>query len=313
MEMKQSVLRWLMESDPAIRWQVLRDLLDAEPEAVRTERSRVARTGWGADLLAQQTERGEWQGDNLSLLRTTHCLVLLRDLGVSPQDPAVQTAVKRVADHLRWEYHGGNPFFEGEVEPCMNAKVLAVGSYFGIRCDRVLECLLGEQLVDGGWNCDAPLGQRSSFHTTIVVLEALLEHETAFGAIADTAAARARGEEYLLERRLLRRLSTGEIIERAWTRFHFPPQWHYDVLRGLEYFRTASRQPEERMNEAIDIVWQRRHQNGRWPLVKPWPDDLLHFDMETQVGAASRWSTLRALRVLRWAEGDGAQFTSPRD
>ncbi len=304
----QSTITWLMDADPAIRWQVLRDLLDADPAAVQAERAQVAHTGWGAQLLSQQTERGDWQGDDLSLLRTIHCVVLLMDLGVDPMDRLVQTMLERVST-LRWEYHGRRLFFDGEVEPCMNAKVLATGSYFGIRCEQVLQRLLGEQLADGGWNCDAPPSTRSSFHTTIAVLEGLLRYEKAFGGSADTQSARQRGEEYLLERRLLYRLSTGEIIDKAWTRFHFPPSWHYDALRGLEYMRAAGRKPEARVEEAIGFVRLRRHQNGRWPLVKPYKDDLLKFDMETQVGAASRWNTLRAMRVLRWHESGSQTLT----
>ena len=301
MQVRPSVLKWLLSSEPSIRWQTLRDLADADAETVHRERAQVAETGWGAELLSQQTEQGAWQGDDLSLLRTIHCVVMLKDLGVDPHHAKVQSMLDKVAS-TKWEYHGSRAFFDGEVEPCMNGKVLTAGSYFGIKCDEVLARLLSEQLADGGWNCDAPPSVRSSFHTTICILEGLQEYEKAFGASSDTTNARARAEEFLLERKLYRRLSTGEVIDKTWTRFHFPPTWHYDLLRGLDYFRAAGSKPDPRIQEAIDVVQMRRHQNGRWPLVKPYKDDLLRFDMETQVGAASRWNTLRALRVLKWSE-----------
>lgn len=297
--MKVSVLNWLLDSDPAIRWQALLDLAEADSVAVVTERAKVAECGWGAELLAQQTEQGSWQGDDLSLLRTLHCLVLLKDMGVDPDSQRVRTMVVRVDQNLRWEWHGNRPFFSGEVEPCINGEVLAVGSYFGINCSVVLARLLGEQLEDGGWNCDAPASTRSSFHTTIAVLEGILAHERSFGATPATLAARGRAEEYLLQRQLFRRLSTGAVIDDEWTRPHFPSTWHYDIVRGLEYFRVANRPFDNRMQQALDLVQLRRHQNGRWPLAKPYQDDRLKFEMETKVGSASRWNTLRAMRVLR--------------
>ncbi len=297
--MRVSILKWLLDSDPSIRWQVLRDLAGADSATVANERSRVGDSGWGAELLAQQTVEGSWQGDDPTLLRTTHCLVLLKDMGVDPEERRVRTMITKVAQNLRWEWHGGRAFFQGEVEPCINGKVVTIGSYFGINCSALLERLLGEQLDDGGWNCEAPASSRSSFHTTIAVLEGVLAHEQAFGITTATAEARKRAEEYLLQRQLCHRLSTGEIIDKEWTRLHFPPTWHYDILRGLDYFRIAGRELDDRMQEAIDFVKQRRHQNGRWPLTKPYKDDLLKFDMETKVGAASRWNTLRALRVLK--------------
>lgn len=296
---RKSVLSWLLDSDPSIRWQVLQDLVKAEEAIVQIERNKVAESGWGAELLSQQTDRGYWSGDDLGLLRTIHCLILLKDLGVNPKAEKAIAMVDKVTG-LKWAYHGNQPFWDGEVEPCINGKVLAAGSYFGIRCERVLEKLLSEQLEDGGWNCEAPESKRSSFHTTIAVLEGLSEYEKAFGRTGDCTDARVKAEEYLLERRLFRRFSTGEVIDKAWLRFHFPPTWHYDVLRGLEYMRSSGRRPDERMGEAIEIVKLRRHQNSRWPLVKPYPDDLLKFPMETNIGAASKWNTMRALRVLEW-------------
>ncbi len=255
------VIAWLLDSDASIRWQVMRDLTGAAAEAVAAERSRVASEGWGRRLLDEQRPDGQW-GDGVSTpfwWSNLYSLLFLRDLGIDPASAGARTAIDRVRRNVTWGPGFGNsPFFEGEVEPCINGRVVALGAYFGIRSDRLVERLLGEQLADGGWNCEAERGSvRSSFHTTICVLEGLLAFEEAFGAAPAIARARERAQEYLLERRLLRRLSTGEIIEPAWTAFAFPTLWHYDVLRALDYLRAAAVQPDARVEEASAIVLRR--------------------------------------------------------
>jgi hypothetical protein len=193
-----------------------------------------------------------------------------------------------------------NPFFTGEVEPCINGQVAASGAYFGQGVQRIINRLLGEQLPDGGWNCEAENGStRSSFNTTICVLEALLEYELAGGSSAEVTAARLRGQEYLLERRLFRKLSTGEVIDPAWTHFSFPTWWHYDVLRGLEYLRRAGITPDERVAEVIELVESKRDRYGRWPLENQHPGTMA-VELDEGEGQPSRWNTLRALRVLDW-------------
>ena len=271
---------------PAIRWQVMRDLTDAPAEEVAAERARVAHEGWGAQLLALQAPDGSWAGAawNRGWDSTMHVLTLLRELGLDPASEEARRAVGRVREGVKWrgwdldgEWRGedfeGVPFFAGEVEPCINGQVAASGAYFGQDVRRIVDRLLREQLADGGWNCEAENGStRSSFNTTICVLEALLEYELAGGSSAAVTEARLRGQEYLLERRLFRRRSTGEVIEQdrkgdtVWTRFAFPTWWHYDVLRGLEYLRHAGVTPDERVAEAIELVASKRDGDGRWPL-----------------------------------------------
>jgi hypothetical protein len=305
---QRKVARWLMESDPAIRWQVMRDLSGESEAAVAAERSRVASEGWGAALLDMQRPDGTWSDDDYARfwMPTIFALDLLEDLGVDPASERVRAAIDRVRDGLRWDRLGDRPFFDGETEPCLNGRILSAGAYFGAPSDRLADRLLSEQLEDGGWNCEAPRSTRSSFHSTICVLEGLLAYEKACGAAPAVTQARARGEEYLLERRMLRSLRSGEVIDRTWTRFGFPATYHYDVLRGLDYLRSAGVEPDERAGEAVDIVKQRRHQNGRWPLNVVHPDRF-PFDMEPGAGRASRWNTIRALRVLNWYEGGRAQ------
>ncbi|HEX8767853.1 MAG TPA: squalene cyclase, partial [Jatrophihabitans sp.] len=226
-------------------------------------------------------------------------LTLLRDLGVEPNARPVRETIALVAENCRWE-HDGQRFFDGEVEPCINGRTVAIGAYFGVDVDGIVARLLGEQLSDGGWNCETEVGSvRSSFATTICVLEGLLEHERATGGSAQAVAARRRGQEYLLDRALFRRLSTGEVVEQDWLRFSFPTWWHYDVLRALDYFRLAGDAPDPRLAEAIAVLRSKQQPDGTWLLENTHPG-AVHFSMEDGDGRPSRWNTLRALRVLDW-------------
>jgi hypothetical protein len=302
------VVEWLLDSDPSIRWQVMRDLTDARTPIVAAERARVAAEGWGALLLDQQRPDGQW-GDGVATpfwWSNLYTLVFLRDLGLDRTSPRVRSAIDRVRDNITWgPGFGDSPFFEGEVEPCINGRVVALGAYFGERSDRLVDRLLSEQLGDGGWNCEAERGSvRSSFHTTICVLEGLLAFEQAFGATPSVTDARKHAHEYLLDRRLLRRLSTGEVIkdrktDQPWTQFAFPPLWHYDVLRALDYLRAARVPPDARVEEAVVIVRERRQDDGRW-LLDVRHENTVHEELAGPVGAPNRWITLRALRVLDW-------------
>jgi hypothetical protein len=309
----RAVLGWLLDSDPSIRWQVMRDLTGAPAHEVAAERARIATEGWGARLLSLQGGDGRW-GEaawNRGWDSTMHVLMLLRDLGLDPGSDQARRAVGLVRERVTWKGSGppecdGNAFFEGELEPCINGQVGAVGAYFGQDVRGIIDRLLGEQLSDGGWNCEAPNGStRSSFNTTICVLEALLEYERAGGGTPQVTEARLRGQEYLLERRLFRRRSTGEVIEHDrkdgadWTRFAFPTWWHYDVLRGLEYLRKAGVTPEARIAEAIDLVASKRDDEGCWALETRY-NGRMPVEIDEGEGKPSRWNTLRALRVLDW-------------
>jgi hypothetical protein len=299
-----SVIEWLLDADPSIRWQVMRDLTDTPAEIVAAERSRVASEGWGPRLLDQQRPDGQWGDGNTTepfWWSNMYTLLFLRDLGLDPTSARARTAIDLVRTKVTWgPEFGQSPFFEGEVEPCINGRVVALGAYFGERSDHLVDRLLSEQLADGGWNCEAERGSvRSSFHTTICVLEGLLAFEQAFGATSAVTDARTRAQEYLLERRLLRQLSTGEIIEPTWTQFAFPTLWHYDVLRALDYLRAAGVRPDARVEEAVATVLERGRGGGRW-LLDVRHRNTLHEELAGTVGAPNRWITLRALRVLDW-------------
>ncbi len=310
-----TVTRWLLAGDPAIRWQVMQDLMEEDAQTVHAMRALVATEGWGARLLEAQAADGDWGGGPWvyrSWASTLETLTLLRELGLDPGSAEARSAIARVRAHSNWgPYHDHRPFFEGETEPCINGRVLALGAYFGHPAKGLLDRLLGEQLPDGGWNCDAPGSQRSSFNTTICVLEGLLAYEQACGVDAAVTEARRRGESYLLARRLHRSLSTNRPIEVdrksgcSWRSFAFPTRWRYDVLWGLDYLRRAGTVADDRVGEPLDMVTRSRQPDGRW-LLDTCHEGADHFQMEP-VGEASRWITLRARRVLDWAARNEAR------
>lgn len=315
MRAMDEVVEHLLRGDPAIRWQVLRDLLDAPPADVAAERARVAHEGWGARLLALQEPSGLWDGGTyrpgwahedrpfFDAWTATHfSLQSLAEYGADPADPLVHRAVARVRDQVRWE-HAGERYFDGETEPCINGVALANAAYFGQEGHPIVDTLLAGQLDDGGWNCWAEHGATvSSFHSTLCALEGLRGWEAATGGTGASAAARRRGEEYLLERSLLRRRSDRALVDPRFAMFSSPVRWFYDALRVLDYFRLARPSGDPRCAEAIDLVRAKRGTDGMWRLELTHEGPTL-FELEGEAeGFASRWVTLRALRVLRWAD-----------
>jgi hypothetical protein len=297
------VIDWLLAGDAAIRWQTLRDLAGASERAWQREQSRVATSGWGARLLALQDADGRWAGGVYTpkWTSTTYTLLLLRDMGLAPGNAQAVRACRLLLDEGFWSDGGINLFPRSwkRSETCVTAMVLSIARWFGVddpRMEQVAEYLLSAQMPDGGWNCRATPGfggaTHGSFHTTILALEALL-------GWPGGAQARARGEEFLLVHRLFRSHRTGEVAKGDFTRFHFPPRWHYDVLRGLDYFRAAGAQRDARLEDALELAGARRQGDGRWHLASGYRGKVF-FEME-EAGQASRWNTMRALRVLRWA------------
>lgn len=311
-------IQYLLDGDPAIRWQALHDLTDADAAEIRQERARVAHEGWGARLLAEQANDGRWDGGTyrpgwadeerpfFDAWTATHfSLQQLMDFGVDPDDPLVRTAIARVRENAQWE-NAGQPYFEGETEPCINGVALAIASYFGEDGSAIATTLLETQLPDGGWNCWAEdATATASFHSTLCVLEGLRAWEQARSGPDAVAVARRAGEEILLERSLLRRRSTGELIEPRFTMNSYPTRWYYDSLRALDYFRLARPEGEPRCAEAVELLRAKRLPMGLWRLELTHEGPTL-FDMEAEhEGFPSRWISLRALRVLRWADAVG--------
>jgi hypothetical protein len=315
-----SVISWLLSSDPSIRWQAMRDVLDAPESEWTAERAKVETEGWGARLLSCEDEDGQWAGGAFvpkgfdfsewqkvgqPWTATSFSLSQLRDFGLDPSSHRAKRAVKLIGASSRWE-HDGQPYWEGEVEECINGRVVADGAYFGADVSAIVGRLTGERLDDGGWNCERANGSvRSSFASTINVLEGLLEFEKATGGTPESREARTSGEEYLLERRLFRRLSTGEPADAEFLSFLHPSRWRYDVLRALDYFRSAATlsgaAPDSRIGEAVDQLRAKRQEDGTWLLDSRQPGRVW-FEIDDGAGKPSRWLTLRAMRVLRWWE-----------
>ncbi|WP_318779203.1 MULTISPECIES: hypothetical protein [unclassified Arthrobacter] len=334
------VVEWLLEGDPAIRWQVLSDLLDAPQDEVVAERARVEHEGWGAGLLALRAPDGQWAngacfpntaaftkntaqalangeppppfpspdaeptdipGEQAGQPWTPTYPVLLDlcHLGVPPNSAVMRETAQLVAHNCRWEYDG-LPFFAGEVDCCINAGTILIGTYLDIDVDQVVQRLMADQLPDGGWNCwaESPSAP-GSFASTLDVVDALLRWERLTGGSDEVRRARQKGEEYLLQRGLFRSLRTREVVNLRWLQFSYPPRWHYDLLKATSYFALRGGPADPRLAEAIDLVRAKRQPDGRWPLENTHPG-AVHFRFEEPDGTPSRWNTLRALRLLRW-------------
>jgi hypothetical protein len=311
------VIPWLLEGDPAIQWQTLRDLAGASKRAIDHERNKVAREGWGVRLLAKQDAEGTWSGGQSSdgglyspkWTSTTYTMLLLRDLGLPSNDQHAQKACALLLDRGLQRDGGINYGWRGRSETCITGMVLSILAHFrhdDARLGTIARHLLMAQMADGGWNCRRHLGAtHASMHTTISVLEGLrlLELHLADGVDA-LRAAQSRGQEFLSVHRLFRSHRTGNVIKSDFTRFVFPPRWHYDILRALDYFQATDAPRDPRLSEAIEIVRTRRRKDGRWTLPYAYKGRT-YFALE-RTGAASRWNTLRALRVLKWWDGERA-------
>jgi hypothetical protein len=312
-EPSDSANSWLLEGDPAIRWQVLCDVVGAAESTVERERRKVARAGWGARLLGKQDTEGTWAGGLSSdgglyspkWISTTYTMLLLRDLGLVAANRQARNACSLLLDQGLQRDGGINYGWRGRSETCITGMVLSILSYFeyeDVRLDTLVEYLLRQQMADGGWNCRRDFGAtHASVHTTISVLEGLRHYELhRRRRVKAVRTAQARGREFLLVHRLFRSHRTGAIIKPIFLKFSFPPRWHYDILRALDYFQSVGAPRDERLREAIDIVRSVQRQDGRWTLQNSYKGRTW-FELE-RIGAPSRWNTLRALRVLKWWE-----------
>jgi hypothetical protein len=302
-----AVMTWLLEGDPSIRWQVLADLRCAAQDEVITERERVAVEGWGARLLTAQSPDGRWADALYSpkWTSTTYTLLLLHWLGLPPGNPQAVAGCRQVWDGARF-FDGGLTLTKSIAQPetCITAMLVLLACSFGHRDDRLdpaVRWLCGQQLADGGWNCHSVRSgsRHGSFNTSISALEALLLYQSSGGGVS-VSASLERGRTFFLDHQLYRSHRTGEVVNPGFTRFPFPPQWHFDVLRGLEHFRAAGAAADQRLVDAVTVVRRAQRADGTWPAQRAHPGRTW-FQMEP--AGPSRWATLRALRVLRWWDG----------
>ncbi|HEX4386065.1 MAG TPA: hypothetical protein VH083_24070 [Myxococcales bacterium] len=313
------LLDWLLDSDPALRWQVERDLAGAPREVWQATRARVAREGFGSRLLALQDADGQWAGGSFfpgdfdfkgpeaakgagqPWTATTWTLNMLRDFGLDAAQLA-GTAGK-LAANSRWDYEK-LPYWGGEVDCCINAYTLANGAWLGAEVSGIGRWFLEHRLADGGWNCEWVNGStRSSFHSTLNSLKGLLDYEAATGGSAELRAARRSGEEYLLQRGLMRRQTTGEVVAPWVTRFSYPFRWCYSALNAAGYFRAAALHdgtaPDPRLADAMRAIRDQRQPDGRWLQAGRQPGRVW-FEVDVPAGEPSKWLTFSAARVLDW-------------
>lgn len=311
---------WLLDSDPALRWQVERDLLGLPEDEWQATRALVADEGFGAAILARQDADGQWAGgayfpspdfdgagararnpEAQPWIATTWALKDLRDLGA---DAAVLAGTaEKLAANCRWDYED-LPYWGGEVDVCINAFTLATGAWLGADVSQLVAWFPEHRLADGGWNCEAEEGDsvRSSFHSTLNALVEMLTYEQLTGD-RSLREARHAGEEYLLERRLMRRLSTGEIVGSWVTDFIAPSRWQYSALAALDHFRRAAElegtHADPRLAEAIEAVRSARLRDGTW-LQGDTLTGAVWVDIDVLPGEPSKWLTLVGTRVLDW-------------
>jgi hypothetical protein len=325
----QETRDWFLEGDPAVRWQVMRDLLDCEEGQYQKEQEKVANSGWGKEYLAYQDEKGMWGGGiyGPKWISTTYTMLTLRRIGLSPGNEQAHMACRQLLERGRYP-DGGINFFASQTlsEACVTGMVLSVLAHFRYPdpyLDSVADHLLVRQMPDGGWNCEDFHGDtHSSFHTTMSVLEGLLEYQKSRSEVrVDVEAARLRGHEFLLVHRLYKSHRTGEVVSPRMTRMPFPPRWFYDFLKALDYFQDyfgwrseqeityPDRESEEldrmhnhdqRFTDGIELLKSKQKKNGKWNMMAG-PSGRIYFNME-KAGKPSRWNTLRAMRVLNWWE-----------
>ncbi len=317
MALDRRVLDWLLDSDPTLRWQVERDLVGADPEIWQATRARIAAEGFGAELLAKQDADGRWAGGAFfpagffdgpeadlpgqPWTATTWVLKDLREWGLDAS--VLAGTAEKVAANSRWEYDS-LPYWGGEIDVCINSYTLASGAWLGADVSQIKEWFPGHRLSDGGWNCEAEEGNsvRSSFHSTLNAVRGILQYEQITGDI-DLRSTRHGGEEYLLERRLMYRASTGELVGDFVTRFVYPNRHRFSALAALDHFREASRfegaPPYPRLAEAIEVVRDSRQPDGTWLQTMPLAGRTW-FDVDVPEGESSKWLTLVGTRVLEW-------------
>lgn len=306
---------WLLDSDPALRWQVERDLLGEPPSVWEATRARIATEGFGARLLALQDADGQWAGgaffpadatpdeEGQPWTATTPTLNILREWGMDSAILRERRTAELLDQNSRWEYDD-LPYWGGEVDCCINAYTVSNGLWLGANITGIVDWFLEHRMADGGWNCEWVEGStRSSFHSTLNSLKGLRDYDAATGGTAATREARRGGEEYLLERDLFRRLSTGEPVASWVSRFAYPFRWFYDVLNAAEYFRQAAllegRDPDPRLAEAIEMIRSARQPDGTWLQARRHPGRVW-FEVDVDAGEPSKWLTLYATRVLDW-------------
>lgn len=297
------VQQWLLAGDSAVQYQTWRDLHGEDRPELEQQ---VPHDGDAAAILAAQRPDGHWGlGFYQPKWTSSHYSLLeLRDLGVPHEHSECRRAVTLIAKEKSAD-GGVNP--SGTVKQadvCMNGMFLAYGSHFTAEpaeLESVVDFVLGQQMHDGGFNCQANRSGAStaSVHSTTSVIEGLAEYTARGYAYRRDDARRAMLDavETLLSRHLYQRRSDHQPIRAEFTRLHHPARWHFDVLRGLDVLRAAQVPSDERLDDALRVIESRRRDDGRWSAASQYPGET-HVTYP-RASSPNRWVTLRALRVLR--------------
>jgi hypothetical protein len=301
---KPQVVDWLLEGDVSIQYQVHRDLLATEKPRLQ---ERIATEGWGAQFLSNRNKDGHW-GQRFYQPKwiSTHYTILdLKNLAISPRNEEIRQSISQVIQKLKGPDGGILPIgTEKKCDICVNGMFLNYASYFGANGEylkSIVDFILTEHMVDGGFNCESNRKRvvHSSLHTTISVLEGILEYanngyQYRLDELLDAA---DKSRTFLFQHSLFRSHRTGEVIDKKMLMLSYPSRWRYDILRALDYFQSAGIDYDPRMQDALDILKKKQRKDYLWPVQAKHPGQT-HFDME-KTGGPSRWNTLRALRVLK--------------
>ncbi len=296
----------MLNGDVSIQYQVHRDLLGSDKKDLQ---ERIANEGWGKQFLVKRKQNGNW-GDGFyqpKWISTHYTLLDLRNLNLSPNHKPVKEPIQEVLNTSKAKDGGiqlGSSTSQHS-DVCVNGMFLNYASYFNVpekELESIVDSLLNEIMHDGGFNCRTTRSgaSHSSLHSTISVLEGLLEFQKAGFTYRkdDISSAIKSAEEFILIHRLFLSDRTGKIIHKDFLKLSYPSRWKYDILRALDYFQKAERKWDERIDEAITVIQKKRNKYGTWNMQAAHPGQL-HFVME-KAGKPSRWNTLRAMRVLKY-------------
>jgi hypothetical protein len=302
---ESEIIQWLLQGDVAIQYQTYRDLLGVERNDIQ---QRIVNQGWGRQFLSSQNTSGHWGlGFYQPKWTSTHYTLLdLKNLGISQDCKAIRHAIDLILKNQKGRDGGINP--SGTIENsdvCINGMALNYFSYFRTAeadLRSIVDFILSEHMEDGGFNCRSNRSgaRHSSLHTTLSILEGILEYKNNnYGyRLKELLNAASESIEFMLQHRLFKSDKTGKIIRKQFLKLSWPSRWYFDILRALDYLQHAGVEYDQRMQDAIDEIQKKKTKAGLWKLQANHPGKF-HFYME-EVGKPSRWNTLRALRVTKY-------------
>jgi hypothetical protein len=298
------IISWLLEGDVSIQYQTHRDLLDTDKPNLR---KKIESEGWGLQFLSYRQQNGHWgRGFYQPKWTSSHYTLLdLKNLNIPTNNKSIRETLNIIFENEKGADGGILPI--GTIKKsdvCVNGMVLNYSSYFHTKEEllkSIVDFLLSEEMSDGGFNCQSNRkgAVHSSLHSTLSVLEGISEYERNGYSyrLNELKNAKLKSQEFILMHRLFRSDRTGDVINPNFLKLYYPSRWYYDILKALDYFRVSKVKYDKRMDDAINVILEKRTVDGQWKLASKHPGQT-HFEMEKS-GKPSRWNTLRVLRVLR--------------